>query len=947
MPNYGTYDNLSSLEAQAVQPTVVIDGSLYDYCTALSIEDNTGIVPSKCFVRIGGNAFEVSGNITLNAYSWPFRTGSRVQINNGYEPLFLGALRKRRDLGQPNSIVWECWDDRHLLSKIPVRGCLVYDPVDNVVKFISKFINRVNPKGLNNCVGATIPGITGVVPVFTELAETGQGWDDSDTDTTLTVGKVSSWTPSKYLKYLCALANLPAGALAGINADTWRSLAVSQRLSWDYATCNFPSNPNMDKKLPDHTFQAETMLKALGQALEMSATYGLCVVYPGGGKSAINFYPLDNAPYSSSGSPANNPSITLIRGGDIASGGDIRTAYDFELDEDGSDICESALVDGNPVVVEAEFVDDQSGTATLKKSWTTDDQTAFAFMINGGTGAPVTDGSRTYAKYYTRQPDTAANEKWTDMPSALCDGTGVNPYALINSDGARNIARALIPRVWRAYEIDTPHSATILAGVAGKFANLTTYPILNMPRPTLPEQVQYYIDQSGRKTRIQFPIRIQVAYTGSLIPPNAYHDVTANSGVRIDSTGLIWLDGLTDDVGSQQDLIYTGSLTSGPDSVTANNVKINIACELDIRKAQLINQSAGQIDPLESTDLGGGPMLYIDSPEGYHEDHQVGSNPSAILNIPSASTGYPTSVPLTRILRDDTARQITHATRRVKDKKFIKRTSTWAMIGIRPDFRAGMYIEKIQVTGQGGDTDYIIQAPINSVVYDFMAQVTHVGGLVSATAGTGARSGRSFAGNRAGPGAGAGGRGVAGPMGGIGAAFAGAFNGVVGGMQAGFDKGTGTIQQAFDAGVGGMQQGFDKGQNTIQKEFDNTNEVMNSGRLSNTPAEREGRHVQNSAADNLAVLNTMAGTQNRQPNEAADKLHENDEAAKAARANPPAAKPAANAAAQPPAAPAAPASAQAQSNSLRGILDPSPKADMERRQKAAAAAHTPKESDDE
>ena len=728
MPSYGTYDTTTETEIAAMQPVVSVGTSQYDFCTCLSIEKNTGLIPSKAFIRIAGNNYDIAGNITLNAYSFPdIKHGSRVRVDNGLEPLFLGQLIVRRDQGQGNSIIWEAWDDRWLLSKIPVRGCLVWDPVAGAVKFISRYIARVNPQGRRNCVGAALPGIDGVVPVFTALPEQQAAYDDSDTDVNLAAGEVSAWTPSKFIKYLCALTQLAPGAVDGVNADSWRSLAPSTRLGWKYMDCQFASDPNqsMDKKLPDRIFQAQTVLSALHEVLRMGSAYGLRIGYDndsgGSLKSFIKFYPRDRSIGSSgAGSPQNNV-IYLQRGGAAS---DIRTAWDFELDEDASGVCESVLVEGDAVHIESQLQYLGNGSDPLQPAWSSDEQTAFGWIVMAAD--PAAPGTPVYARYPLTLPDVSKGKTWAGVAWANADGTGTNPLALVKTKEALQLARQILPRVFRAFEINSQNAASILAGYNGKYASTTTFPFLELPRPILPEQTQYYIDQQARKTRLPFPVRIQVSDHGA----NSWHDCTPNNGLRISGDGLIWIDGLTDDIDSGDD-VYVGQLTQGPytggGAIALRDIRINAAVSADIRKSALITDSARQLEAALSTELGGGLMLYVDSPEGFREEHQVDSYPAALTSFASASGTAAT--PLNRILTDDSARAITHATRRVARKKWIRRISSWKMIGIRPEFDAGMYIDRIKVAGQTGDQDYLIQAPIETVSYDFVAQVTAVGGL--------------------------------------------------------------------------------------------------------------------------------------------------------------------------------------------------------------------------
>ncbi len=62
-----------------------------------------------------------------------------------------------------------------------------------------------------------------------------------------------------------------------------------------------------------------------------------------------------------------------------------------------------------------------------------------------------------------------------------------------------------------------------------------------------------------------------------------------------------------------------------------------------------------------------------------------------------------------------------------------QRNSTWRIVGIRPEFRAGKWIDKIHnihnESNPKADPDFIMNAPAKSVFYDFQAQETVIGGV--------------------------------------------------------------------------------------------------------------------------------------------------------------------------------------------------------------------------
>jgi hypothetical protein len=126
----------------------------------------------------------------------------------------------------------------------------------------------------------------------------------------------------------------------------------------------------------------------------------------------------------------------------------------------------------------------------------------------------------------------------------------------------------------------------------------------------------------------------------------------------------------------------------------------------------------------------------VDSPEGYIEHHQVDSHPAANEQYYTGAdtlTDYG-SGGITRLCPPGSERTNAEyaATRRLASARHPKRTSSWKMVGIRPEYRAGDWIGKIDfVDADSSDQEYELDAPLTVVRWDFMAQVTDLGGLLA------------------------------------------------------------------------------------------------------------------------------------------------------------------------------------------------------------------------
>ena len=208
----------------------------------------------------------------------------------------------------------------------------------------------------------------------------------------------------------------------------------------------------------------------------------------------------------------------------------MKTIYDGIAETDASELCTGVLVEGAAPKIESEFVYSAGRFSdALALGWTMPEQNGFLQIISTGK-------------------DLSGN----DLPG------GVNG-SMKNTKAALQAAHASFPRVFRALQIQGSGLVSILNGVGGKFTN---YPVLLDFKTPLSEQLQPYFENSGvQRGRLRVPIRIQVSdiTVADQVDPPTYHDVTFNCGLRISDDGLLWFDGLSDDIAGV-DNIYTGTL---------------------------------------------------------------------------------------------------------------------------------------------------------------------------------------------------------------------------------------------------------------------------------------------------------------------------------------------------------------------------------------------------
>ena len=703
MPAFAEVPTAALTEMRAASAAVYSlagGGSAYDYAEVLRVEHSAGIVPGKAFVSVRNlNAADENGHVTLQATGALapncFKFWSRIRITSNGSTIFIGSLMKRRDWIAGNAAIFEFWDDRWLLSKIPIRGALVYDNYDATVKFLPRYDCRTNPNGYKNCTRAgSLPGVSdGDVYVFSEIPEQGTQTLANDAtvgnDDSAAPGQSIYWTPERFLKYLRALAlYAPPAAYAG----SWANLDATKML-WTAASCQFQDGP-MRRMLPDLQFQGQRILGAIQKTLDVSGDYQLgCDYRAGGGQTALAFHIRDRAL-----APARR-TIDLQRAGPAS---DVKTAFDGVAETDASELCTGVLVEGAPPSIESEFVYTNGGGDTLVPVWSAAEQTGFLQIIS--TGKDLTGA---------------------DLP-------GGSSGSLRNSKQALQAARLSFPKVYRAFQLKGGGLAGILSGVGGKYTNV---PVLLDFKTPLSEQLQPYYETLGvRRGRVRVPVRIQVSSNAS---STTYHDVTYNNGFRISDDGMLWFDGLTDDLAGI-DSIYDSSLQgyTGGAAPALRKIKINCAIHHDTRVMAAIDLFRDGADPNsirdqldESLNGANGPALqhYILAADAYQQEHQVSSNPVLSGSFQTSDGGSPPKLvtlttPVTALIYDDSNQIKAHAARRQKDVARFKRTNTWKLPGIRLDFTAGDFIDKVVFRGANGE--YKISAPLDHVTYDFRKQET-------------------------------------------------------------------------------------------------------------------------------------------------------------------------------------------------------------------------------
>jgi hypothetical protein len=349
--------------------------------------------------------------------------------------------------------------------------------------------------------------------------------------------------------------------------------------------------------------------------------------------------------------------------------GDLRGVEDFSGGEDAREAITEVLVEGAAPAVEAQFEWTTAPAAsTLVPAWSAEEEAAFRTLIAAAPNQP------------------------SERRQALRQ------------------ARARFPRVFCAYKLPGDETEGDAAAVAALLGGRTLFPLT---RPPLPEQLQ----RLGGPRTPRFPIRVQVYSSAGAGDPE-WRDVTANTGLLLDDEGLLWFCGLTDDAAQDPaDLIYSGDLVREPEQVSLRPLRVNFAVRLDDRTRARADLRRGD-DPCglrEALDPSVRLQHFVFSPESFRVERQAGSRPC------------PDAGPLTGVLCDEHAAAAEHARKRLKDRARPLRHAPWRLIGIRPEFRPGTFIERVELRGGDGrpaGDPYAVRAPVLRAVYDFPSQYT-------------------------------------------------------------------------------------------------------------------------------------------------------------------------------------------------------------------------------
>lgn len=711
------------------------------YAQVEKIVDRTGPQASECHLTVRNldaddeEAVRVclqSSDGALSPAKLP--GGSRIKAVDGDGAcIFCGELARVVELNRAGTVKLIFHDDKSYLSRIPVWGTFLWDTHDDQEKLIPRLPLRWNPEGQGNCIEISESGgMSGLLPMMTHLsyakatmeAVPYNKGDDPDNFTP------TFWTPLRALRHLWyrmmayTWDSAPAGFIHIPRPDL-------EKIDWPEASLAF-SAPEMSKKLPDpgNRLNGLSFAEILTEILEATGSYGWRLNYlnDSTAKSVIEIFqrvPIQNADGSLFNTGVTGIPIEIQRGG-IAD--DINTAFDFQSERDYSKTVTQLTVEGAPLELELSLqLTDGGATDTLERAWTDDDQKGFSDIIKGlGTGS---DGAHAL------------------VDGQLMDGKDGRPCVFINTTEAVQLARAEYPLCWRAFKLKPGAAldALLKGGTGDPLTDFFEW-LHHYDRPIAGEdQVQKILDKDGQETEERFQVRIEVdpARDGK-----NYHTAHANPGLRPTPRGIIFLDGLTDEQGDV-DRIYNGSMLVDPENLQLRYIKLNAVLNHDARCRSIAalqsnvqglgglnvmdpNNITPELDP-SWLDMGTGPSAYtlaaadVDHVDGFRRQIQVNSWPSAKASYGKDADNKDIPPPLNREYRTDQADLDALAARRFRDRAKVARVDSWRYIGIRPEFRAGVFIDTIETREGSPDVTRIVNAAVAEATFHVSgAQATEI-----------------------------------------------------------------------------------------------------------------------------------------------------------------------------------------------------------------------------
>jgi hypothetical protein len=689
----GTVDLEQAADITCPRP-VIIDlfrglPTAVDFLEVDSIIDQVDL-PSKAIIKFRSDYEDGDNQIWMNLIN-EFLGGSRIAVKMEDQVIFVGELNVRSRMSQAMTVGLTFEDDKSLLGRIPVHGCLMWDTEikdgSQELKFSTSKNVHFNPGGLNNCV--LVKTSMGVIPVF--LPQAYKNGELNPTPTDISTSKEFTpcpWTTERAIKYLWfRYYHWQTFFESDEILDPWILERIDRnKIIWpEIGVQSFPDE--MKKKLPDISVPTTGELYPRSLAGVLSK---ICMIggidwrlnYSTGdaGTSEIAYYSKKSPIVSFTPGPLNlggGLPVTNVTSHEIVcqidgEPSDANIAYDFHDETDFSKMITSSWFEGEEFIIETGLTydpDDEAGS-TLEKAWTQEDADAFEAVITG-------------------------DNTWAKVNGVLQNGENDTLKVAALTKAAVQLARNEYPLVYRAFRVKKDSTAvrTLFKGYEESLEVHDKHYIRSY-RPIEEEQVQA-LQFEGVDLDTRCEPRILVASE-----KDEYHQVSHADGLKVTAQGLIFLDGLIENINTSDDCLWSNDIEKYPTSVIMRQIKINAAFKHD---ARLFAQ-----DEIESVEIdsdwlrtGSGPSYYEQN-EAWQQHHQIESSPQ-------------TGAPINKLYKDNTADLMDAHSQSLKNMGKPSRTASWKYISIQP-FRGGDWVENIKLVGGAIEELIPLKTTIDQVI---------------------------------------------------------------------------------------------------------------------------------------------------------------------------------------------------------------------------------------
>jgi hypothetical protein len=775
-------------ERSLITPVVKINGNTVADLHCLTIEDSVGMTPSRAMILQTYGQDVTGPNCLVPQGSQPYKYGMRVEVwykdslaadpTALVKPIFCGWLLRRSDQCSNDKTIWQALDDRVLMQWIAVRGALVWDDIDKKVRYSPRHLTSFNPNGFWNCTGYADADYTatGLVPIFTSNAKQVLAYETPVAEydwKTLTAGDYNPWTPRRalqYLRYWAYYGNKSSDFPASLvkHTQTFLSGSATSPLNWTMTSINNMAGQTpdtsdtdpLDRKMQSLSVQGGSLLQGIQRILDVAGTHSLrttAMTSADGagyeGRSKVEFMMTGyNAAIGGGGN-----AIVVQRGGSAGNhiDGEVPDAYDFRFDEDASQLCESVLVEGDVTRAEASvdfygpnanaLIDYSADTdSDIIPAWERAQEAAFLKCIHGGDANATSD---TYAMRAKVNGDPTSLE--------LCNGANGTPVIWARSREAVEAAREGFPWVYRAWRLNSRSNfmqATLgYPEAVGNATEAEAIGGMKTLRPILGEQLQFMLRNLGGGTDVKnwmiqrLPIRVRLA--DPTIANDAWIEVPKDIGAKVDGEGIIWLDSLGESANNSRDCIFNGDLISEDDykesRIYLRKAKMNLAFPADFRVKGLkvatprtdiaYNIRNAFLSANGATPDWLGLSRYQDEGASYKWGYQSQSSPALSPKYFGGANGLEElAAPLERDVPPgpETIHAEYSAQRTLARFANPHRQASFAMIGVRVDWKAGRRVNYILFKSPAGGVTYNLNGCIMSATHDFLKQQTDLGGLL-------------------------------------------------------------------------------------------------------------------------------------------------------------------------------------------------------------------------